>query len=283
MKATQSHYIACRDHLVSQEIFDIIEEVPGQLLRTHNAPLDPSSYYPESTYRSHQNTGQSLMDRVYQWAKALNTNGKLKWVLNTAVSDHPTHLDFGAGNGYFVQSVCKHGWNSYGVEPSPSARLSAQHQGVNLFSSISELPDVQFDVITLWHVLEHVPNYLETLDQLIHKLKPGGHIIIALPNYKSYDAHIYGTHWAAYDVPRHLWHFSSDYMDHLSSTWDLDNLAHQHLWMDAFYIAVLSEQYAQNKWSWIKGFMGGLHSHIYGRRTGQYSTMVYTWRRKTHK
>jgi hypothetical protein len=129
MKATQPHYIACRDHLVSQEIFDLIEEVPGQLLRTHNAPLDPSSYYPESTYRSHQNTGQSLMDRVYQWAKALNTNGKLKWVLNTAVSDHPTHLDFGAGNGYFVQSVSTHGWNSYGVEPSPSARCPHNIKG----------------------------------------------------------------------------------------------------------------------------------------------------------
>ena len=258
MKAQQTHYIACRDHLVSQEIFDLVEEIPGQLLRTAHPPQDLSSYYPEHTYRSHQNSGKSLLDRIYQWAKVQNTKGKLNWVLGAAVSENPAHLDFGAGNGYFVQSVKTKGWKSYGVEPSASGRTAAEQQGLKLFASLSDLPEEKLDVITLWHVLEHVPNYLETLQELVLRLKPGGQIIIAVPNYKSYDAHIYGTHWAAYDVPRHLW-------------------------MDAFYISLVSEQYAQSKWSWLKGFMGGLHSHIYGRRTGQYSSMVYTWRRPDTK
>ncbi|MDP4606518.1 MAG: class I SAM-dependent methyltransferase [Flavobacteriaceae bacterium] len=278
MKAQQTHYIACRDHLVSQEMFDLVEEIPGQLLRTAHPPEDLSSYYPEQTYRSHQNAGKSLLDRIYQWAKVQNTKGKLNWVLAAAVSENPVHLDFGAGNGYFVQSVQAKGWKSYGVEPSVFGQTAAEQQGLKLYGSLSDLPEDKFDVITLWHVLEHVPNYLETLQKLVHRLKPGGQIIIAVPNYKSYDAHIYGTHWAAYDVPRHLWHFSAEYMQNLAAKYAMECLDHRHLWMDAFYISLVSEQYAQSKWTWLKGFMGGLHSHIYGRRTGQYSSMVYTWR-----
>lgn len=174
----------------------------------------------------------------------------------------------------------KHGWKVSGVEPSDDARAKAtQLIGKHMAATISELPETKYDAITLWHVLEHVHALADTLQTITGQLKTGGTIFIAVPNYQSPDGGHYQAHWAGYDVPRHLWHFSTETMTTLLKKVGLKIVEIKPMKLDAFYVSLLSEGYRNpNKPKWLAAttaFIRGLHSNVAAAKTTNHSSLIY--------
>jgi ubiquinone/menaquinone biosynthesis C-methylase UbiE len=190
-------------------------------------------------------------------------------------------LDVGCGTGDFLL-ICKNsGWTVTGVEPNVKAKIAAENKlkgksDSEIYSEINQLKsEAQFDVITLWHVLEHVPNleaYISTLKKL---LKPNGVLIVAVPNFKSYDASYYKQFWAAFDVPRHLWHFSKKSIHLLFEKHEMSVVKILPMWFDSFYVSLLSEKYKNVKGNFLKAFCIGLISNIKAISTKEYSSLIY--------
>jgi SAM-dependent methyltransferase len=174
-------------------------------------------------------------------------------------------LDIGCGTGAFLNTMQNAGWKITGLEPDATARSKAKEL-YNLQpqspEKLFELPAALFNAITMWHVLEHVHQLHEYLKQLAHLIMPDGKIFIAVPNYTSADATIYKEHWAAYDVPRHLYHFSPQSMKQLVSSYGLTVKSVKPMWFDSFYVCMLSEQYKNSKGNIIKAFCNGLISNF---------------------
>jgi SAM-dependent methyltransferase len=191
-------------------------------------------------------------------------------------------LDYGCGTGDFLTACKKKGFLIQGIEPNELARNQARNQTqVKINSDISDLSkEHKVDIITLWHVLEHVPNPKETLEQLKTHLKPGGHIIIAVPNRDSYDAKIYKEHWAAYDVPRHLFHFNQLNIKYLGKELKLKYIKTIPQYFDAYYVSMLSEKYLKKGSSFVRGMLSGLKSNSWASKNdGNYSSLIYVLRK----
>lgn len=174
-------------------------------------------------------------------------------------------------------------WKVSGVEPSETAREKATEiTKTKIFSDLNSTKD-KFDIITLWHVLEHVHNLNEKIDELINHLKEGGIIFIAVPNRESVDAKKYGSQWAGYDVPRHLWHFSQSNMKQLLSKHNLSLVKTEPMKLDSYYVSMLSENYKNPNTlsliSMIKAFSSGLRSNYQASKTGSYSSLIYIAKR----
>jgi len=184
-------------------------------------------------------------------------------------------LDIGAGTGDFLVVANNDGWQTIGTEPSEKAKGIAINKGVKFAESLSSLENNSFDVITMWHVLEHVPNLEEYIIELKRLLKPSGTIIIAVPNFKSFDAEYYGKFWAAYDVPRHIWHFSKTAIDKLFSEKKMKLVEVLPMKFDSFYVSLLSEKYKTSKMNFIRAFFVGLKSNLSGNKTKEYSSHIY--------
>ena len=146
---------------------------------------------------------------------------------------------------------------------------------IDLKKELKELPGTKYQVITLWHVLEHLPELKENIGRLASLLKEEGTLIVAVPNYKSFDAKYYNAYWAAYDVPRHLWHFSRHSIQRLFQEHNLEVVETRPMWFDAFYVSLLSETYKKSKAKWIKAFFIGLWSNLRGLVTKEYSSHIY--------
>jgi 2-polyprenyl-3-methyl-5-hydroxy-6-metoxy-1,4-benzoquinol methylase len=171
------------------------------------------------------------------------------------------------------------GWNITGVEPSAGARTKAIHLvNQEIFSSIDQVPANTFDVITLWHVLEHLTDLNTAMHALRHLLKPGGMLFIAVPNHASYDAQKYGAHWAGYDVPRHLWHFTPASMTRLFTNNNLTLVQTIPMKLDAYYVSLLSENYINKEQpvrNLLRGFFTGLLSNLKARKQVNYSSLIF--------
>ena len=172
------------------------------------------------------------------------------------------------------------GWSILGFEPNSDAKQLAANKGVSFTEDIFALPENTFDAVTMWHVLEHVPNLEEYIANLKRIVKPNGTIIIAVPNYKSYDAKYYNRFWAAYDVPRHLWHFSKTSIKRLFSDVDMELKKVKPMWFDSFYVSLLSEKYKNGKMSFVKGFFIGLCSNVSGLFKNEFSSHIYIIKNK---
>ena len=204
----------CKDHTVSHETFRILQCSSCEFLLTHPRPLakDLSKYYESAAYTSHIGNANSIQDRIYQTIRRFTLKWKLDLITNN--KDHRSNknlLDFGCGTGEFLRVAKLNGWKTVGMEPSESARKNASSiiakDIVDSVIAIENL-EIQFDIITLWHVLEHVEDLNETIIRLREMLKEDGTLYVAVPNHKSWDSNYYRDFWAAYDVPRHLWHFN---------------------------------------------------------------------------
>ena len=137
-------------------------------------------------------------------------------------------------------------WNVTGLEPDEGARKIAKESLDCELKTIDELfylPANAFDVITLWHVLEHVHDLHGYLQQFKKLLKKDGQLVIAVPNYTSFDASVYKEYWAAYDVPRHLYHFSPLSMKLLIDKNGMRIAELKPMWFDSFYVSFLSSRY----------------------------------------
>ena len=167
------------------------------------------------------------------------------------------------------------GWQITGIEPSAKAKAIAINKEVNFADNLSDLESNSFDVITMWHVLEHVPNLDEYIFELKRLIKPTGTILIAVPNFKSFDANYYGRFWAAFDAPRHIWHFSKIAIDKLFAEKGMKLVEVLPMKFDSFYVSLLSEKYKTGKMNFIRAFFVGLKSNLNGKQTKEFSSHIY--------
>ena len=203
------------------------------------------------------------------------TKQKVK-LINSFSTTNKSVLDIGSGTGDFLLACKQNGWSIDGVEPNNRANKETRSKtGTEISKDISELDNKQYDVITMWHVLEHVPNLNEYLLVLKKILKPDGVLVVAVPNHKSYDATYYKEFWAAYDVPRHLWHFSRLSIDKLFQLTNMKVTKTLPMKFDSFYVSLLSEKYKTGKSNFIKAFYIGLQSNLKARSSKEYSSIIY--------
>lgn len=269
-------YLKVTDHSVSKESFDLLFNEEYQLLKTNPQPSLEAlpSYYESEDYISHTDSKRTLFEKAYHFVKTNALKNKVNLISNL-VPQKGSLLDIGSGTGDFLITAKNKGWNIFGIEPNAKAKNSAELKGVTFKDSLEAFEDNSIDVITMWHVLEHVPNLNEQFAQLKRIVKPNGYIIIAVPNYKSYDAKYYNTFWAAYDVPRHLWHFSKLSIEKLSESYQLKLVKVKPMWFDSFYVSLLSEKYKTGKMNFIKGFFIGFISNCVGIFKNEYSSHIY--------
>lgn len=263
------------DYSVSQQSFTLVYNEAFDLYETTPLPHNLAAYYESEDYISHTDAKHTLFERIYQLVKNYQLRQKRRLV--TATAQGNIHLlDIGAGTGDFVRICNAHPRiTAEGVEPNTKARARAAEKGITLIDSYEQLLPHSYDVITLWHVLEHIPNLQTELDKITALLKDGGTLIIAVPNYRSWDAQHYGAYWAAYDVPRHLHHFSKTSIERIFTPRGFTLIATKPMLFDAFYVSMLSEQYRTGKKSFLKGIINGLRSNAYGIRKKEYSSHIY--------
>lgn len=272
-------FLNCIDHTVSKESYEVMRNEDYDMLVTSPVPNNLERYYASEDYISHTDSKTSLFDKTYQFVKNYTLQKKLK-LINSFNTEEKSILDIGAGTGDFLKVCEKGGWRINGVEPSEKARDFAKNKNINLVEDISKIDDKQFDVITLWHVLEHIPNLTEYVQQLKSLLKPNGFLIIAVPNYKSFDSEHYKEFWAAYDVPRHLWHFSKTAISKIFSFVEIKVEKILPMKFDSFYVSLLSEKYKTKKSRPIHAFLTGIKSNMKAKRSGEYSSLIYILKSK---
>jgi len=274
----QMEYLKCKDHLVSGEVFSLVLDDTKKLLVTSPQPKadDLGKYYESEAYISHTDSKKGIVSFLYQTVKKYSLKKKVGLV-RSMQKDGNKILDIGAGTGDFLFQAKSKKWDVEGVEVNPAARKLAKEKGVELKDTLNQVTDQKYDVITLWHVLEHIPNLEETIRQIENLIAPGGTILIAVPNYKSFDSKYYDSFWAAYDVPRHLWHFSKESMNLLFSS----NIVLQKIkpmWFDAFYVSLLSEKYKTGNGFSLKAVWIGFCSNFKGLSTKEYSSHIYCYK-----
>lgn len=270
------HFLTVKDNSVSKETFELLHDENLDMLITSPKPEEDKlgKYYESDDYISHTDGKRSLFEKAYHFIKNIALKNKLS-LINNLNASKGSLLDIGAGTGDFLLVAKDNGWKSIGIEPSEKARTIAKSKGVELKSSLSEFENHSFDVITMWHVLEHIPNLEEQIKELKRLIKPNGSIIIAVPNFKSYDANYYKEFWAAYDVPRHLWHFSKTAIEKLFAKEDLELVKILPMKFDSFYVSLLSEKYKTGKMNYLKAFAVGLRSNLKAKNNFEYSSHIY--------
>lgn len=274
--------VTTRDFMVSGEAFELFRhaEIDG-LLMTRPVPTHLERYYESRDYLSHQDRPETLFGRLYKIARAWNINWKIRFVAKF-VGPGGDLLEIGAGQGDFLQAASLR-WRTTGVEPNDGARQRALEKNLEVFEKLGEVPLEKKDAILLWHVLEHIPDLETTLSDLLDRLRPEGHLILALPNYQSWDARHFQKYWAAYDVPRHLWHFSKDSVKELFGRYGMECIATRPMWLDAFYVSWLSEKYRGNRWAALAAPFKGLASNLAALFTREPSSVVYILSRKAQE
>lgn len=244
------------------------------MLITHPQPQNLDRYYSSEDYISHSDSDQGFINNIYQRIKKRNLRKKVK-LIDSLAQGGKNLLDVGAGTGDFLLAARKGGWAVKGVEPNPIAQKRAAAKGISLNNDLEDLPLAKFHTITLWHVLEHLPNLEEQLGKLISLMEDSGSLVVAVPNYKSYDAVHYKEFWAAYDVPRHLWHFSRKSIEKLFSEHSLKVVHTRPMIFDSFYVSLLSEKYKNGRQHFVKAFLIGLVSNILAWGNKEYSSIIY--------
>lgn len=267
-------YLKTKDYSISQEGFTLLHDSKSDMLVTDPQPSNLSKYYETEDYISHTDASDSFVEKIYQAVKAYSLKKKLR-LINSLSSGNKTLLDLGAGTGDFLLTAKKQGWKVDGVEPNASARERASEKGLSLKKDLSDLPNEKFNVISLWHVLEHLPNLDDQIKAIKSKLEKDGILIVAVPNFKSYDAHHYKEFWAAYDVPRHLWHFSKSSISTIFGRHRMKVVKTKPMLFDAFYVSLLSEKYKTGKQNLLKAFYRGLRSNISAKGTKEHSSIIY--------
>lgn len=274
-------FITVKDFSVSGESFSLLLNEEYQILKTHPQPtLDKlGSYYEFEDYISHTDGKRTLFEKMYHFIKRKAIRDKVK-LINSYQPLKGRILDIGAGTGDFLLECKNQNWDILGIEPNDKAKGIAVGKGIKFGDTIEKLESNSFDVITMWHVLEHVPDVEHQVAELKRLLKPSGTIIIAVPNFKSYDANYYKEFWAAYDVPRHLWHFSKTAIEKLFDKQNMNLEDIKPMWFDSFYVSLLSEKYKTGKMNFIFGFFIGLVSNVSGFFKKEYSSHIYVLKNK---
>ena len=259
--------LICNDYSTTKEDFTIVSCNSCDFTFTNPRPTDENlgKYYLSDKYISHTNTSKGLFETLYQIVRKYAISQKLKLLIR--FSESKNHLDIGCGTGEFLNACKNAGFKTKGIEPSELARKKAiKNYNLDIYENtdLSQFENSSFHTITMWHVLEHVPNLNETIENFSRILEKNGSVIIAVPNLKSWDAKYYKEFWAAWDVPIHLWHFSKKSIQSLFAKWDFELVKTKPMLFDSFYVALLSEEYKFGRKNLFKGFIIGFISNILG-------------------
>jgi 2-polyprenyl-3-methyl-5-hydroxy-6-metoxy-1,4-benzoquinol methylase len=259
--------LKAKDYTVSEDLFEVWKCSDCTLSFTQNVPdadnIGP--FYQSTSYVSHSDTQDGFINKLYHRVRNITLQQKRKLIIDATKTIGGNLLDVGAGTGAFANNMQEAGWQVTGLEPDTTARQVALNKfGLQLDEpeKLFLLPTNTFEVITMWHVLEHVHNLHGYLEQYHKILKSNGKLIIAVPNYTSHDAQHYGEYWAAYDVPRHLYHFSPESMNRLAGLKGFKIEAYKPMWYDSFYVSMLSEKYKTGKNNLAKAVWNGFLSNL---------------------
>ncbi|MBF2707275.1 class I SAM-dependent methyltransferase [Flavobacterium soyangense] len=274
--SNKKHFLTVKDYSVSKETFDLYHDETLDMLITYPQPSleNLGKYYESEDYISHTDNKRSLFEKLYHFIKSIALKNKLN-LINSLQPNKGKILDIGAGTGEFLSVAKNDGWQIIGVEPSARAKSIAMNKGISFVEQTSELKNNSFDIISMWHVLEHVPDLDKQIKELKRLLKPTGTLIIAVPNFKSFDAKHYGKFWAAYDVPIHFWHFSKTAIKLLFEKEEMKLEKVLPMKFDPFYVSLLSEKYKSGKMNFIKAFFIGLQSNWKAKENFEYSSHIY--------
>ena len=270
------------DYSVSKESFSIVHSKSCGFHFTSPIPDESNigSYYKSESYVSHSSSKNGLINRIYHWVRWYSL--KRKVALMNSLSKEKSILDIGAGTGHFLKQAKNSGWNVTGLEPDGDARsLAKSVNNIELLEqqALYSLQSSSYNVITMWHVLEHVYHLKKDAERITNLLKPGGSLIVAVPNMNSYDAKFYKEYWAAYDLPIHLYHFTKSDIVNLFSQYNFELVETRPMVFDSFYVSMLSEKYKNG--SLLKGFLTGLKSNWLAKE-GSYSSQIYILKRKSN-
>lgn len=279
MEHRQQHsdcFLKTKDFSVSGETFSLVPQLGGTLLKTEPAPptKELSRYYDHADYLSHTDGNRSLFERIYRMVKTFAATQKLKQI-ERFCPDKGRLLDIGAGTGDFIIAAQKRNWQAQGSEPNEKALAKARQKGLILERDTTEFEDHFFQVVTLWHVLEHLPDYQKQIEELLRLIAPGGLAVVAVPNFTCHSAGYYKEHWAAFDVPRHLWHFSKASLIPLFEKQGFKLIKIKPLWQDAYYINLLSEKYQTGKMRVMPAFFRATLCNLKGISDNNQSALTY--------
>ncbi len=269
-------YMKTKDFFLTQEEFTLSQCDNCGMVFTNPIPVNIDSYYETTNYLSHNTKDNGLIGKLYSELRKINIKRKYKLVQKFC--EHGNFLDIGCGTGELLYYFKQNNWNVTGVEPNKTARAFANNNyKINILEEI-ELDHLQqnsFDIISMWHVLEHVPNLDERLNQVSKLLKPDGTIFIALPNINSPDSKKYGRYWSALDVPRHLYHFTESTLKKLIAKHNMKLINSEPMKFDSYYVSMLSEKYMKNNLYLPAALINGIISNMRAKKSNKYSSMIY--------
>ena len=272
-------HLTTKDYLITKEEFSLEIDNNYDMLITKPQPKNLDKYYQTINYISHTDQAKTFIDKIYQTVKKYTLTKKIK-LLNEYSKNGKSILDIGCGTGEFLALTKNQNWTSFGIEPNENARRKAKLKNIDATANFEELNQQKFNVITLWHVLEHLPDLPNQIKKITNLLETKGTLIIAVPNFKSYDAKYYKEHWAAYDTPRHLWHFSQQSIINLFKEKKFKVIKTIPMKFDSYYVSLLSEKYKNGKQNYLKAIYRGWLSNYKAKRTTEYSSLIYVLKRE---
>lgn len=277
-------FLETEDWFLTNEKFTIVKCEKCGFLFTNPRPESNAlgKYYKSSEYISHSNNKKGLVNSVYQTVRAFTLNKKFKLIRQFKTQGKI--LDIGCATGEFLNVFKSNKWETIGIEPDSDARnMAINNFNLEVYGEekLTELTEKSFDVITMWHVLEHVSLLNDRVLQLHGLLKDEGYAFIALPNPNSFDAKKYEKYWAAFDVPRHLYHFTLESFQNLMEKHGFDLIDTLPMKFDSFYVSLLSEKYLNGKSNFLSAFLTGLRSNLKAESNGQFSSLIYVIKKKS--
>ncbi|MEO6883623.1 MAG: class I SAM-dependent methyltransferase [Bacteroidia bacterium] len=279
-------FLSCKDNTVSRETFQIVACAKCGFKFTNPRPEEANlgDYYKSEDYISHSNSSKGFINSIYQFVRKYTLIKKLQLVERLNRGNKKNILDIGCGTGEFLNICKKAKWNTFGIEPGSDARKYASENYFLNVKEEAELKDFsnnQFEIITMWHVLEHVSKLNERILELKRLLKKDGTLLIAVPNCSSLDAKIYKQFWAAYDLPRHLYHFTPKDIEFIFAKHEMKVTQVLPMRLDSFYVSMLSEKYKRGNSNFILGCWNGFRSNINAIKSGkEFSSQIYIIKNK---
>lgn len=264
-----------KDYAHTQEDFEL-KRVEDGLYKTQKLPQNLNRYYDFEDYISHDDSRKGIVGHVYNVVKNFMFHQKIS-LIKKNTKRNPRILDYGCGTGDFLKYLKKKNYQVEGFEPTLKANEIASKKGLNIHLDVDSI-DRKFDVITLFHVLEHIEDIDFLIKNLNQKLSKEGILIIAVPNHESKDAKIYKNYWAAWDVPRHIWHFSKESLINKVKSYSFKLIKVKPLFFDAIYISMVSEKY--RKGSSIKGILNGLYANLHALKTKSWSSHIFIFKKE---
>ena len=285
-ESNESHnYLKSRNFRINNEPFDVQECKSCSLRYTSPLPgvSEIGKYYATDNYISHTGTKKGLINTLFHAVRFITLRQKQR--LLKSIAKGKKHLDIGAGNGVFLEFMQSKGWDVSGIELDDQSRAAIEKNlNLTIAKTVQERNEPEtYDIITMWHVLEHVYDLKTDIQAIKDKLKQDGKLVVAIPNCASFDEKRYQEFWSAYDLPIHLYHFRPNNIKDLFEQFDMEVVAMKPMKFDAFWISLESEKYKNNNKNslgvYIRGFYYGLISNLKAKN-GAYSSQIYIIQKK---